>query len=87
MLLKGTTILAVDDDPDSLSLIHEALALHGSRVICAGSGPAAVQILRELTPDVVVLDVVMPDMNGFAVLDIMRRTPGLQNVPRGPSDG
>ena len=74
-------ILAVDDNEDSLALVSEALTAHGFEVVCASSGPEAVQILRKMTPVAVVLDIMMPDMNGFALLDIIRETPGLQNVP------
>ncbi len=81
MSMKDTTILAVDDNQDSLDLIRETLGPHGYKVICAASGPEAVQVLREVVPDVVVLDIMMPDMNGFALLDVIRRTPSLEKVP------
>ena len=75
------TILAVDDNEDSLALICEALTPHGFEVVCASSGPEAIRILREMTPVAVVLDIMMPDMNGFALLDIIRETPGIKDVP------
>lgn len=81
MSLKNTTILAVDDNQDSLDLIRETLEPHGCKMVCAASGPEAVQVLRETTLDVVVFDIMMPDMNGFALLDVIRRTPGLEAVP------
>ena len=81
MSLKDATVLAVDDNQDSLDLICETLEPHGCKVVCASSGPEAVQVLREATPDVVVFDIMMPDMNGFALLDVIRRTPGLEEVP------
>ncbi len=79
--LKDTTVLAVDDNQDSLDLVCETLTQEGCYVACASSGPEAVQILRSMVPDVAVLDIMMPDMNGFALLDVIRRTPGLETVP------
>lgn len=81
MSLENTTVLAVDDNEDALELISGALTPHGCHVICAASGPQAVQILHGTVPDAIVLDIMMPDMNGFAVLDVVRRTPGLEHVP------
>lgn len=79
--LKDTTVLAVDDHQDSLDLIRETLTPHGCHVICAASGPEAMQLLRDAKPDVIVLDIMMPDMNGFALLDIIRTMPGLEETP------
>jgi len=79
--IQQQTILAVDDTEDSLELIREALTSHDFNVVCASSGPEAVQILRNIRPVAVVLDIMMPDMNGFALLEIIREMPGLQDVP------
>ena len=79
--MKTQTILIVDDNQDSLDLMREMLEPQGYRVECVTSGPAAVQLLQELTPDLVILDIMMPDMNGFAVLDCVRATPALKNIP------
>ena len=75
------TILIVDDNQDSLDLMHEMLTPHGYRVVCATSGPEAVRLVRQSAPDLVILDIMMPDMNGFAVLEVIRATPALEDVP------
>ncbi len=75
------TILVVDDSEDSRELIRETLAPHHFEVVCAESGPQALQILRDMKPAVIILDILMPDMNGFALLDIIRDTPEYANIP------
>ena len=79
--MMNQTILIVDDNQDSLDLMREMLQPHDYEVLCATSGPEAVQLLQQSIPDLVILDIMMPDMNGFAVLDCMRATPALKNVP------
>lgn len=74
-------ILVVDDSQDSLDLIREILAPHDYDVTCVTSGPAAIRLLQQSVPDLVILDIMMPDMNGFAVLDIMRETHSLKDIP------
>lgn len=75
------TILVVDDDPDALELISDALAARDFQAIPASSGPQAVRLLREVAPDAAVIDIHMPDMNGFALVEVIRATPGLERLP------
>ncbi len=75
------TILVVDDDADALELISDALAARDFQVIPASSGPQAVRLLREVAPDAAVIDIHMPDMNGFALVEVIRATPGLERLP------
>jgi len=79
--VNKAVILIVDDNKDSLDLMREILTPEGYGVICAASGPDAIRALQESTPDMVILDIMMPDMNGFAVLDIMRATPNWKDIP------
>ena len=74
-------VLVVDDDKDSLDLINEVLLEAGYEVICASSGPDAVKILQDTKPVVVILDIMMPGMNGFAVLEGIRASPHLKAIP------
>ena len=69
------------DDQDSLDLMQEMLAPYDYEVVCAASGPEAVRLLRHSAPDLVILDIMMPDMNGFAVLDVMRSMPAFKDTP------
>src|ERR1700741_975052 len=61
-------VLVVDDDPDLAEVLTGALRYEGWEVRAAGDGAAAVTAARELLPDAVVLDVMLPDTDGFAVL-------------------
>jgi diguanylate cyclase len=76
-----TTVIVVDDDPGARLLIGTALELAGFRVVTAADGTTALQQLREHSVDCVVLDVVMPGMNGFEVCAALRGMPECRHVP------
>jgi two-component system, OmpR family, response regulator MprA len=61
-------ILVVDDDPKITSALRRALAYEGYNVAVAGDGPSALQQARERLPDLVILDWMLPGMNGIEVL-------------------
>ncbi|MFS4096309.1 response regulator transcription factor [Streptomyces sp. AF1A] len=65
-------VLVVDDDPDLAEVLTGALRYEGWRVRAAGDGAAALAAAQELLPDAVVLDVMLPDTDGFAVLRGLR---------------
>ena len=75
------TVLVVDDDPGAQLLARSALEIAGFRVVCAGDGLAGLAAFRAHSPDCIVLDVVMPGMNGFAMCEQVRSAPGGQHVP------
>ncbi|HUQ86975.1 MAG TPA: ATP-binding protein, partial [Vicinamibacterales bacterium] len=82
--LDGLTLLAVDDDPDSLNVMRTVLAGAGATVITAHSGASALEILQQRTPDVIITDIGMPGMDGFQLIrairqmhDALRRTPAV----------
>jgi two-component system response regulator MprA len=66
-------ILVVDDEPRVLSLMRRVLELEGYEVVLANDGTAALEILRSEPIDLVILDVMMPDLDGFDVCRIVRR--------------
>jgi two-component system, OmpR family, response regulator len=66
------TVLVVDDEPNILELLSAALRLSGFAVISADCGAAAVSAVREHRPDIVVLDVMLPDFDGFEVARMLR---------------
>lgn len=76
-----SSILVVDDMPMCREPIAEALRGHGYHVTCAGGGREALEILRDQRPDLVLLDVSMPDPDGLTVLRIMRRNPNFKDTP------
>ncbi len=75
------TILIVDDTPENLSVLGELLQ-RSYRVRAANSGRRALQIAQsQPTPDLILLDVMMPEMDGYAVLSQLRGNPLTQNIP------
>ncbi len=67
------TILAVDDNPDSLSLMNQTLSQHGYVVLIASSGLQALNVLHKVQPDLILLDAVMPEMDGFETCQAMKQ--------------
>jgi adenylate cyclase len=74
-------VLVVDDDPLNRMLLTRSLEREGHRVGSAASGQEALEILREKPFDVVLLDIVMPELDGVSVLERLKRDPVLQHVP------
>ena len=77
------TVLLVDDQPEALQLFARMLssAERGYRVIRAESGPRALSLLRQQRPDVVLLDLIMPGMDGFQVLQEKGQDPAIRDIP------
>jgi signal transduction histidine kinase/CheY-like chemotaxis protein len=77
------TVLVVDDEPDGLQLFGRMLASspYSYRVLLAGDGLEAMAILEETCPDVIMLDLVMPNMDGFQLLTRLRESPRLRDIP------
>ena len=75
------TILAVDDQPQNLRLLDAVLSPRGYRVVTAGSGEEAVEALRQSIPDLVLLDIVMPGIDGYEVCRTIRDNPVTAFLP------
>ena len=67
-------LLLVDDDAQLAAMLHEFMELHGFSVVVVGDGESALDQLTEIQPDLVILDVMLPGMNGFDVLEKLRQT-------------
>lgn len=74
-------VLIVDDVPDNLSLLHDALDEAGYTVLVATSGETALQRAAQAVPDVVLLDAVMPGMDGFEVARRLKAGPDTAHIP------
>ncbi len=74
-------VLVVDDDPDLLLLVSEELADGGFRVLEAENGRAALAVLESVTPDAIVSDVMMPDMDGVDLYWAVQNRPDLSAIP------
>jgi len=75
------TVLLVDDDPDSRVIYATMLELKGLRVVEATDGQSALQAARTHDPDLIVLDLVMPGMDGWTALEHLRSDPDLCRIP------
>lgn len=74
-------MLVVDDDADSRESLAMVLAEAGYEVIEARDGVQALRLLFNASPDVLMLDLMMPDLDGWTILKIKARDPQLRNVP------
>ena len=75
------TVLVVDDDPVMTKLLSKFLGRGGFNVHEAHSGQEAVSLAEKLAPDLIVMDVTMPDMDGYESTERIRRLPGLESTP------
>jgi DNA-binding response OmpR family regulator/DNA-binding CsgD family transcriptional regulator len=74
-------VLIVDDVPDNLSVLHDALDESGYAVLVATSGEAALQRAAQALPDIVLLDAVMPGIDGFEVARRLKARPDTAHIP------
>jgi CheY-like chemotaxis protein len=75
------TLVAIDDDPVDLDLLEAVMGSEGWRVVRAGGGEEGLRAVRRERPDVVVLDLLMPDVDGFEVVEQLRADPLVGDVP------
>jgi len=78
---RSKSILVVDDDPNIRSLLQQEFAEAGYSVRLAGDGREALHLIRQETPGLVVLDVMMPEMNGFDVAAVLKNDPVTMDIP------
>ncbi len=78
---QTTTILIVDDEPTARDMLEMLLANQGYELASASNGAEALKLAAELIPDVILLDVMMPEMDGFEVCERLRADPTLAGVP------
>jgi two-component system, OmpR family, alkaline phosphatase synthesis response regulator PhoP len=77
---KDIRILLVDDEPDILEIVGYNLSAEGYEVFTAKNGAEGVAKAKKKLPHLVILDVMMPEMDGIEACEIMRRTPGLEHT-------
>lgn len=78
---KIPLILLVDDIPENLKVIGNTLMDEGYQVIVASSGPKAIELTGTANPDLILLDVQMPGMNGLEVCRILKQSEKTRNIP------
>jgi DNA-binding response OmpR family regulator/DNA-binding CsgD family transcriptional regulator len=78
---RRDTVLVVDDLPGTLGLLNESLENAGYTVLLAQSAAFALGVIERITPDIVLIDAIMPGMDGFELCRIMKRNAALAAVP------
>ena len=78
---QGTVVLIVDDVPDNVAVLHDALDEAGYTVLVALDGESALRRAQQAMPDVVLLDAVMPGMDGFEVARQLKSNPATAAIP------
>ena len=76
-----TLVLIVDDVLDNLAVLHDSLAESGFAVLVANSGKAALHTAKETQPDIILLDAIMPEMDGFEVCRRLKAETDTQHIP------
>ncbi|CBN57872.1 MULTISPECIES: response regulator [Kamptonema] len=79
--ITSGTVLVVDDDQIARDLIERSLTREGLRIEAAATGTEALRRAKELRPDAITLDVMMPGMDGWAVLAALKADPDLADIP------
>ncbi len=79
--LPRDIVLLVDDSPEALGFLTDALEQSGFSVLIATSGSAALNIVERITPDLILLDAVMPTMDGFETCRRLKANPSVSQIP------
>lgn len=79
--MENQVVLVVDDSPETLGLLNEALELAGLSVLIALEGKQAITIAQKITPDIILLDAIMPNMDGFETCKMLKTNPQLADIP------
>jgi CheY-like chemotaxis protein len=74
-------VLVVDDEAGLRDMLAQILSEEGYRVVVADHGRSAIDAIRNELPGMIVLDLMMPTMDGYALLDVLTRDPGLSKIP------
>jgi len=75
------TVMIIEDETDAAEMFAEMMRVNGFRVIKMFSSAPAISLIAQETPDLIILDVMMPDISGIEVLRYIRRDPKLEKIP------
>ena len=81
MSIKDWNVLVVEDEADSMELVQGLLSHYGIHCVGAMSGEEALQMLQKMTPTLIILDLALPGVDGWGVLQAVRSHRQLSNVP------
>ncbi|HEC13443.1 MAG TPA: response regulator [Acidiferrobacteraceae bacterium] len=79
--MDAKKILVVDDSPTDLHLLSEILSKNGYSVVPAQSGEEAIELAKSEQPDLILMDIVMPGMNGFEATRAISKSPDTEAIP------
>ncbi len=79
--IKDWTVLIVDDEPDNLGVAQKVLLYNGAQVHIARNGLEGLTALNDMTPTFILLDLSMPEMDGWEMFEKVRSMPALARVP------
>ena len=74
-------IIVVDDEPDITEIVKMTLETRGHDVLTAANGSKGLALIKKVQPDLVILDVMMPKMNGMQVVELMKNRQSLNHIP------
>jgi twitching motility two-component system response regulator PilH len=74
-------ILIVDDSPTEVHVMQKALERHGYRTAWAGDGAEGIRLARQMHPDLIFMDIVMPGMNGYQATRTLLNDPNTKQIP------
>lgn len=75
------TVMIIEDDPDAAEMFAEMMRVNGFHVLKIFSSAPAIPIFAQEKPDIIILDIMMPDISGLEVLRYIRREPDLLSIP------
>lgn len=78
---SSPAVLVVEDEPDIRETLRDVLEMEGYRVRCAANGKEALDVLSEMRPKLILLDLMMPVMSGYELLQRLRESAELSSIP------
>lgn len=81
MSIDQWKVLVVEDEPDSIHLVSELMSHYGSQVFSATNGVEAIAMLSDLQPTIIVMDLAMPEKDGWQTLREIRANPDIAGIP------
>jgi CheY-like chemotaxis protein len=79
--MDDKTVMIIEDEEDAAELFAEMMRLSGYRVIKSSKSAPALEMMKTDKPDVILLDIMMPEISGLDILRFMRRDPLLEDIP------
>jgi CheY-like chemotaxis protein len=79
--MEGKTVVCIEDEPDIIQLIQFALARHGVNLVGVLGGREGLDAIRQVRPDLVLLDLMMPDLDGWQVYQRMKADERMRDIP------